>query len=59
TLLGRIGADRAAYVTVLFPIIALLLSTFFEGYRWQSSAILGVALVLIGNVLVLIQRHRL
>lgn len=59
TLLGRIGADRAAYVTVLFPIIALLLSTFFEGYQWQSSAILGVALVLIGNVLVLIQRRRL
>jgi drug/metabolite transporter (DMT)-like permease len=33
TLIGRIGADRAAYATLLFPIIALGLSTLFEGYH--------------------------
>jgi len=53
TLLGRIGADRAAYATVLFPVVALAISTAFEGYRWSGPALLGVALILGGNVLVL------
>ncbi len=53
TLLGRIGADRAAYATVLFPVVALALSTFFEGFEWTMAAALGVALVLLGNVLIL------
>lgn len=52
-LLGRIGADRAAYVTVLFPIIALSLSTLFEAYNWTWPAFCGVLLTLTGNVLVL------
>ncbi|GEO81311.1 DMT family transporter [Pararhodospirillum oryzae] len=53
TLLGRIGADRAAYASVLFPVVALALSTFFEGYVWTVPAVLGLALVLGGNLLVL------
>lgn len=53
TLLGRIGADRAAYVTILFPIIALAISTLFEGYHWQPNAIIGIVLVLVGNLIVL------
>lgn len=53
TLLGRIGADRAAYATVLFPVVALLVSTFAEGYRWTPSATLGLLAVLAGNLLVL------
>ena len=53
TLLGRIGPDRAAYVMVLFPIIALLLSTIFEGMTWNMPQLTGVALVILGNVIVL------
>jgi drug/metabolite transporter (DMT)-like permease len=53
TLLGRIGGARAAYATVIFPLIALASSTLFEGYQWTGFAVLGVALALIGNVLVL------
>jgi drug/metabolite transporter (DMT)-like permease len=52
TLVGRIGADRAAYATVLFPLVALVLSSLFEGFEWTAMALVGVALVLIGNVLV-------
>ena len=52
-LLGRIAAERAAYATVLFPLVALLLSTLFEGYRWTPSALAGVAIILLGNLLVL------
>lgn len=53
TLLGRIGPDRAAYVTVLFPIIALLLSIFFEGMTWNALQLTGVTLVIIGNAIIL------
>lgn len=52
TLIGLIGADKAGYASVLFPIVALLLSTWFEGYEWTSLALLGVALVLLGNVII-------
>ena len=52
TLLGRIGPDRAAYVTVLFPVIALLLSTLFEGMTWSLPQLAGVALVILGNIIV-------
>lgn len=58
TLLGRIGADRAAYATVLFPLVALAISTVVEGYDWTPPAFLGVALVLGGNLLVLLQPRR-
>jgi drug/metabolite transporter (DMT)-like permease len=53
TLLGRIGPDRAAYVSVVFPIVSLGLSTLFEGYHWTGTGFAGVALILIGNLVVL------
>jgi drug/metabolite transporter (DMT)-like permease len=56
TLVGRIGADRAAYVTLVMPVIALILTTVFEGYDWTPSALFGVALVMCGNYLALRQR---
>ena len=52
-LLGRIGADRAGYVTVAIPIVALLLSGLFEGLRWHPSLVLGILLCVAGNVAVL------
>lgn len=55
-LIGKIGADRAAYATMLFPIVALGISTFYEGYQWSSYNILGMAVVLYGNWLVLNKR---
>lgn len=58
TLLGRIGADRAAYATVLFPLVALGISTVVEDYVWTPAAFIGVALVLAGNLLVLLQPRR-
>jgi len=53
TLLGRIGVERAAYTTLLFPLVALIISTVYEGYSWSAYAGLGVALILIGNLLIL------
>lgn len=56
TLLGRIGADRAAYVTVLFPVIALLLSAAFEGLALSGPQFAGIGLILLGNVIVVARR---
>jgi len=52
-LIGKIGADRAAYATMLFPIVALGISTVYEGYQWAVHNVIGMAVVLIGNWLVL------
>lgn len=52
-LIGKIGADRAAYATMLFPIVALAISTVYEGYQWSGHNIIGMVLVLIGNGLVI------
>ena len=54
-LVGRIGPDRAAYSTVLFPIVALTISTIYEGYHWTPLALGGLALVLAGNLLAFMQ----
>ncbi len=53
TLLGRVGVERAAYATLLFPLVALGISTVFEGYHWSAYAGIGVALILTGNLLIL------
>jgi drug/metabolite transporter (DMT)-like permease len=53
SLVGRIGANKAAYATVMFPVVALSLSTVFEGYVWSLSSIAGLILVLLGNGLIL------
>ncbi|NQY02188.1 MAG: EamA family transporter [Halieaceae bacterium] len=53
TLIGQIGADRASYSNLLFPIVALMLSTLIEGYQWTLPSFLGLCLVLFGNWLVM------
>jgi drug/metabolite transporter (DMT)-like permease len=53
TLLGRIGAHKAGYAMVMFPVVALILSGLFEGLEIDASIIAGSALVLAGNLFVL------
>ncbi|MEX0876755.1 MAG: EamA family transporter, partial [Phycisphaerales bacterium] len=53
TLIGNIGPDRAAYSSLLFPVVALLISTLFEGYQWTLLGLAGFGLVLAGNWLVM------
>ena len=49
SLINRIGANQAAYATVIFPVIALTISSFYEGYTWGVLNALGLVLVLLGN----------
>ncbi len=53
TLLGRIGAHRAGYAMVMFPVVALSLSALFEGLRIDATIVIGTTLVLAGNLFVL------
>jgi drug/metabolite transporter (DMT)-like permease len=55
-LLRLIGAARASYSSVLFPVVALLISTAFEGYRWTIPAVIGMLLTFAGNWLILSHR---
>ncbi|MBP7453761.1 MAG: EamA family transporter [Ottowia sp.] len=51
-LVGRLGPERAAYCTVLFPLVALSISSVAEGYQFTAPAIAGLGLVMAGNVLI-------
>lgn len=51
TLVGRIGAEKASYTMVLFPIVALIISTLFEDYQWTNTSLMGVAFILLGNII--------
>jgi drug/metabolite transporter (DMT)-like permease len=51
SLVGSIGAGRAGYATLVFPVFALLISTFVEAYQWTWPAAVGITLVIAGNIL--------
>jgi len=57
-LIHRIGAARAAYTSVLFPVVALAISTVIEGYQWTTIAAVGIMLTLMGNWLILSRRTK-
>ena len=54
----KIGPGKAAYSSVLVPVIAMSLSTIFEDYQWSPLAIGGAALSLGGMLLALARRRR-
>ncbi len=53
TLLKRVGAARAGYIGVMVPIVALVVSAAFEGFRWHALTWAGIAVSVAGNILVL------
>ena len=53
TLMKDVGPGPASYVAVATPIVAMLLSTLFENYRWTPEAAFGVVLAVFGNWLAL------
>ncbi|MDX1801298.1 MAG: DMT family transporter [Marinobacter sp.] len=56
TVIRTIGADKAGYATVLFPIVALSASTWLEGFEWTLTAVLGAVLALLGNLVLFWRR---
>ncbi len=55
-LIRRIGSARAAYSSVLFPVVALAMSTLLEDYHWTPIAATGILFTLVGNWLILSRR---
>lgn len=53
----KIGPGKAAYSSALVPIVAMALSTLFEGYRWTPLAAAGAALAIGGILLALMSRR--
>ena len=53
TLIRQLGAGKAAYNGVTVIIVAMLISTVFEGYRWSLLAVAGAALATVGLVVAL------
>ena len=58
TLVQRVGAGRSGYTAAVIPVVAMLASTLFEGYRFSGAGFAGLVLVLAGTVLVLRARSR-
>lgn len=56
-VLRTIGPAKAAYSSVIVPVIAMCLSTIFEGYRWSGLAMAGAALAALGLVIALRARR--
>lgn len=52
-LVHRVGPAKAGYVGVLTPVVALLLSSVFEGFAWTALTVAGIALALAGNAVAL------
>lgn len=57
-LLENIGSARAGYIGVIMPIIALIISTIFEGLQWTNNLIIGLPVLIFGCVLILNQKSK-
>lgn len=53
SLMTSIGSHKTSYANIIFPAIAVLISTLFEGFAWSEYTVIGLSLVLLGNIIVL------
>ena len=52
-LIRVIGPGKAGFSNVLIPVVAMGISTLFEGYQWSVTAAAGGIIVLVGMVIAL------
>jgi drug/metabolite transporter (DMT)-like permease len=52
-IIRAVGPGKAAYSSLVVPVLAMAISTGVEGYRWSALAIAGGALALAGMVIAL------
>jgi drug/metabolite transporter (DMT)-like permease len=53
TLLNNIGAHKASYTSVMFPAVAVVISTLVEGFSWNIYTVIGLLIIVAGNIVVL------
>ena len=56
TLIGRIGAGKAAYAIVIVPVIAISISVVYEGYQLDGFAIAGILMLVVGNIIAMLKK---
>lgn len=52
-LIARIGVARAGYISVVMPLVALTISTIYEGFVWSAAALAGLVLIIVGNAMII------
>jgi drug/metabolite transporter (DMT)-like permease len=57
-VIRAIGPARGAYINVVTPVLAMAISTMFEGYRWSLTAAAGAVLAFAGLLIALQARGR-
>jgi drug/metabolite transporter (DMT)-like permease len=57
TLMKRVGPARSGYIGVMVPIVALVISSFFERFDWHLLTFVGIAILVAGNVVILRERQ--
>ncbi|WP_081179996.1 EamA family transporter [Colwellia sp. PAMC 21821] len=58
TLLNNIGAHKASYASIMFPAVAVIISTIVEGFAWSTYTFAGLFFILAGNLVVLIRTKK-
>jgi len=53
SLLNNIGAHKASYASVMFPAVAVVISTIVEGFSWDIYTVVGLLVIVAGNIVVL------
>ncbi|GAA0491918.1 hypothetical protein [Tatumella punctata] len=56
TLLARIGAAKASWCTLLFPLVALAISARYEGFVWQPHSVAGLLFITLANLIMFVRR---
>ena len=54
-LLGKIGANKTSYITIITPAVAVVISSIFEDFTFTAYTVSGLLLILAGNVTVLLK----
>lgn len=57
-LLQIVGPSKAAFTSVVSPVIALVVSTLYEKMQWSALLTVGIVLCLLGNCVALISNSR-
>ncbi|MEW6990450.1 DMT family transporter [Colwelliaceae bacterium 6441] len=55
TLLHNIGAHKASYTTIMFPAVAVIISTIVEDFQWSEFTVAGMVFIIFGNIVVLMK----
>ena len=59
TLLNNMGAHKASYTSVMFPAVAVVISTLVEGFSWNSYTVIGLLIIVAGNIAVLTKPRKI